>query len=341
MAPMRRSFTGARLVSLAALALGLLLPVVAAAAPSAADKASARELGKDAEAALAQKDYAAAADKYAKAEALFHAPTLLLGLARAQVGLGRLVDAQETYQRLVNETLPPNAPKLFTDAVQAAKTEVGAIAGRISWITVNVTGVDAPSVTIDGAAIPAAALGVRRAIDPGSHEIVVSVQGAVAKRVSVVLGEGQSQTVPLAVEPPPKADVPPSGSGPAKPPEPPPRPRSSSPGPWIIGGIGLAALVAGGVTGGLTLQKKSAVTSDGCVDSLNGGGPACPTQAGLDDAGAGRTLGLVTTISLSVGGAALAAGAIWLGVSRSNQSTARFGVVPSASGATWRMEATW
>jgi hypothetical protein len=339
MAPKRRSFTGARLVSFAALALGLLLPVVAAAAPSAADKASARELGKEAEAAMAQKDYATAADKYAKAEALFHAPTLLLGLARAQVGLGRLVDAQETYQRLVNETLPPDAPKFFTDAVQAAKTEVGAIAGRISWITVKVTGVDAPSVTIDGAAIPAAALGVRRAIDPGNHEIVVSVQGAVAKRVSVVLGEGQSQTVPVAVEPPPKADVPPSVSVPAKPPESPPPPPTA--GPWIIGGIGLAALVAGGVTGGLTLQKKSAVSSDGCVDSFNGGGPACPTQAGINDAGAGRTLGLVTTVSLSVGGAALAAGAIWLGVSRSNKSTARFGVVPTASGATWRMEAKW
>jgi len=72
------------------------------------------------EAALAGKDYTTAADRYARADAIFHAPTLLLGLARAEVGLGRLVEAEETYRRIVAEGLPPKPTPAFVAALAAA-----------------------------------------------------------------------------------------------------------------------------------------------------------------------------------------------------------------------------
>src|SRR5580692_1844110 len=140
------------LCSLAALILGTLLPAVAAADPSAADRATARALGLEGEAALARQDYATAADRYARAEALFHAPTLLLGLARAQVQLGKLVDAQESYRRIVTETMPPNAPPIFLEAVTSAEKELAGVTPRICWLTIQITGAAAPAVRLDDAA---------------------------------------------------------------------------------------------------------------------------------------------------------------------------------------------
>ena len=80
-----------------ALSLSLLAP--AAHAQSAADRATARELGNDGQSALDKKDYATAEDRFRRAEALFHAPTLLLGYARAEVGLGKVVNASGTTNR--------------------------------------------------------------------------------------------------------------------------------------------------------------------------------------------------------------------------------------------------
>src|SRR5262249_50101448 len=55
--------------------------------PSASDRATARVLADEAGDALDKKNYEIAADRFGRADALVHAPTLLLGLARAQVGL--------------------------------------------------------------------------------------------------------------------------------------------------------------------------------------------------------------------------------------------------------------
>src|SRR5437899_40990 len=98
-----------------------------AAAPSDADRATARALALEGFHALDMKDFATAADRFSRADALVHAPTLLLGLARAEVGLGKLVAAGEVYNRLVREPLPPNAPQVFIDAVENGKTELGAL----------------------------------------------------------------------------------------------------------------------------------------------------------------------------------------------------------------------
>ena len=59
------------------------------------DRATARALAREGYEAQQRRQYALAADRFERAEALVHAPTLLLGLARAQQGLGELVEAQE------------------------------------------------------------------------------------------------------------------------------------------------------------------------------------------------------------------------------------------------------
>lgn len=291
------------------LALGVLLPALAAA-DSTADRASARELGKDGQAALAQKDYPTALERFTRAEALFHAPTLLLGLARAQAGMGKLVDAQESYRRVINERLPANAPAAFTEAVTAATAELGVVAGRVAWLTIIVSGTEAvPSVKVDGQGVPATALGVRRAVDPGTHKIVGELQSGVRKSVTVSMGEGKSETATLDLSASSAAPLAPSASsGAPLPPAStaPPAPRSSSTLRKTLGfvsiGVGGAGLVVGATAGALALSQHSTLAPD-----CNGG--KCPASL-VPKVDNYNTLGAVSTAAFIAGGALAVLGVV-------------------------------
>src|SRR4051794_32954254 len=131
---MRRLPSSAIIVTLA-----LFAPVVFAE-PSAGDRATARTLAQEGQQALEGKNYAVAIDKFSRADSLVHAPTLLLGLARAQVGLGRLVDAQESYNRIIRDGVAANSPHSWTKALDDATKEVAALPPRLPWVTISVLG---------------------------------------------------------------------------------------------------------------------------------------------------------------------------------------------------------
>src|SRR5690349_3089314 len=190
------------------ISLALLAPS-ALAEPSAADRATARTLAQEGQHALESKNYAAAIDKFSRADALVHAPTLLLGLARAQVGSMKLVEAQENYNRIIREGVPPNSPKSWSKAVDDANKEVGAISPRIPWVTISVLGPSNPEVVVDSTPVPQASLGVKRAINPGTHKIKVSAEGYHPAEKVISLTEGQTQTVNIELEQAPEAAPPP------------------------------------------------------------------------------------------------------------------------------------
>lgn len=141
-------------------------PSIVHAQAADASRAAARTLAFEANAALEKKDYATAAERFARADALVHAPTLLLGLARANVGLGKLTIAHGLYSRIVREGVSPGSPAVFARAVEDAKTELAALEPRMPPISVQESGakehpvalapVPAPSATPVAAASPAA-----------------------------------------------------------------------------------------------------------------------------------------------------------------------------------------
>src|ERR1700691_5697280 len=171
MSPLLRSLRWSPLVA----SLALVSPP--AHAQTAADRATARELGLDAQAALDKKDYATAEDRFRRADALFHAPTLLLGYARAEAALGKVVNASEAYNRVIREGVVTGAPYASVKAVEAAKAEAAAVDARLASVTVVVNGPDNPTVTLDDQPLPVAALGVRRPVDPGSHVVKATASG--------------------------------------------------------------------------------------------------------------------------------------------------------------------
>src|SRR6185436_9178917 len=102
-----------RCAAITALATHLLLPLGSAQAQTDEDKAAARALATQAAQAFSAGKHAEAIDLVTRAEAIVHAPTHLLLMARAQVGLGKLVAAKETYLKILREELAANASPAF------------------------------------------------------------------------------------------------------------------------------------------------------------------------------------------------------------------------------------
>ena len=298
----------------------LMLPAAAGAqtaAPSDADRMTARALAHDGYEAHTHREYAVAEDRFRRAESLVHAPTLELGLARAQVGLGKLVEAHETYRRIVREPLAADAPAPFARAVADAREELAALEPRLAWMTLDVQGAPPSDVTVsvDDATFPAAALGIKRASDPGTHRVRASASGFAPVVTSFTVTEGQATVVSVTLRalPRPEPAAVPAGetpplvptSAPAPVERPAPAPLSSSTpfgrtAGYAALGIGVAGLVAGGVLGGLALAKHASL-SGGCPDGHCA--PSESSQVSLYD-----TLAMASTVSLVAGGVVAATG---------------------------------
>jgi hypothetical protein len=274
--------------------------------PSSADRATARALAQEGYNALKGRDYATAADRFTRALALVHAPTLLRDLARAQVGLGKLVDAHENYSLIIREGVAANAPQSWVKAVADAKVEIDQLAPRLPSITITVKGPGTPRVTIDGAPIAAASLGVKRAIDPGRHEIRALGTGYYTAKKTVMLNEGESLNVAFELE-----EAPPDASATTLEEE-----RSSGVvvtfaepawrkptmiAAFAVGGAGLAL---GAVTGVLALSKHGELSTD-CPRNTCGRAQ----KADLDNY---HTLGQLSTIGFVVAGVGAATGTVLL-----------------------------
>lgn len=305
--PRFRTLLGAFALTLTFLAT---LATRATAEPTAADRATARSLAREGFEALKTDNFEVAEDRFRRADELVHAPTLVVDHARALVGLGRLVEAHERYSLVLREGVSPNAAWPWKRAYADAQKEIEVIKQRLAWLTIEVVGPDKPQVSVDGKPIPAAAVGVRRATDPGDRTVKASAAGYYPKEAPVVLAEGAEQSVRLELEAmPPEvlaetpAEATPAAAGQgAQNGEP---SASAEPGPdntlaYVALGIGGAGLVAWGVTGVLFLQENKVLKNE-CVNY------SCksPQQEHVDNY---NTLGVISGVAFGVGVAGVATG---------------------------------
>jgi hypothetical protein len=286
--------------------LSLIAPAVLAE-PTASDRATARTLAQEGQHALENRNYVMAIDKFTRADSLVHAPTLLLGLARAQVGSGKLVEAQENYNRIIREGVAPNSPKSWSKAVDDANKEVGAISARIPWVTISVLGPSSPEVVIDSTPVPHASLGVKRAINPGTHKVKVSAEGYLPQEKTITLTEGQSLTVNIELEQAPEAPAPAEKKIAATAAD---TNLAEPTGEWhrtlayVAFGVGGASLIVGGVAGGLAIAKHSELEKECAAGTC-----ALSQQPNVDSY---RRLGTIADVGFIVGGVGLATGIVLL-----------------------------
>jgi hypothetical protein len=298
-----------------------------ALAQSDADRATARQLGQDGEDALDKKDWPRAEDRFRRADQLVHAPTLVLGLARALAGEGKYVESQETYNRMIREGLPPSAPDVFKKAIEDAKKEVDGVGAKIGGVTITVTasgGGDAPGmqVMLDDKPVNVASLGIKRAVDPGNHSLKVTATGFKAAALSFKVPEGGSVNEPITLEragevapiPPASASATTTASAPptAAPTdtastagggETPPPKSGGSVLPWVAFGVGGVGLAVGTITGILAIGKHSTLAGE-CSGT-------CPSSA-QSDLDSYHLMGTLSTVGFIVGGVGVAAGVVLL-----------------------------
>lgn len=283
------------------------------------EKSGARAAATQGQAAFEGKRWAQAVDLFTRAEALVHSPVHLLYKARSLVQLGQLVKANETYLIITREQADAAAPAAVVKAREDARKEQAVLEPRLASLTVNVVGDGAASVTVtmDGAPVPSALVGVARPADPGQHTLRASGAGVESDSQTVTLKEGGAGTVTLQLKAAPNA-VPPVATPAAGPVGEPPASSASvdsatlSKGnslrtaSYVAFGVGAVGLVAGTVFA-LKAKGKYSDGNDLCKED-----PCQLSQADANrrdqlgkDGDSAKTLSIVGFV---VGGVGVAAG---------------------------------
>lgn len=243
-------------------------------------------------------------------------PGAIFTLAACYGRWGKTLTASQRYDSFLRKVaeLPEAERAKQDDRVKTAKEKLAELAPLIPKLTLRFTATPGPGVTaeLDGRRLPPGDIGVPIPLDPGEHRVVVKdpregqALGVTSQEAVVRLQPGDQRTLELEI-----AAGQPTGDGSQQagaaegeePDEPTPVDGDTirTIG-FVVGGVGVAGIVVGAITGGMVMGKKGTV-SDNCE------GDVC-TQEGLDAVDSAKPLALVSNVGFGVGLAALAAGVL-------------------------------
>jgi hypothetical protein len=313
-------------------AVAALVAAFAVASPaeaqSGADKATARHLMDAADRLVEQKRLAEALRAYESAHAIMHVPTTGIEVARTLAAMGRLVEARQSAFEITQMPGLESESKPFAAARRAAADLEASLARRIPSIVIDPSGLDPTTLraTVDGAEVPAKALGLPQRVDPGRHVVRIEASGHAPSTREIDLAEGATETVPVEREGA-NAD------------EPAPEPTSTATArsggglpPLAVGGIAVASagFVIGAVTGLVSLDRASDARAACGPDTKN-----CEPAAERD-IDASKAYGWVSTLCFGaslVGAAALGYALLSDRRAKSAHDPPRLGVHIGAGGA--------
>ncbi|MBX3209780.1 MAG: hypothetical protein KF764_32400 [Labilithrix sp.] len=288
-------------------ALALVVIAAAGNARAAGNEAAAEALFVEAKKLAAQKKYAEACPKFAESN-------------RLDRGAGTLIHLGDCYEKNKQTASAWATYKEASSAAQAlgrkdweklAAQRANALEPKLARLTIKVDkdNPDKLEVSRDGTSVAQASFGVPIPVDVGQHAVEASAPGHKPFSTSATVskdGETVEVSVPRLEPEVAPATTPPEAPKPVTPP-PPPREDGDGGGQrtlgFIIGGIGVAGLAAGAVTGLMAMGKSS----DAKATCPNDG--PCASRDAVDASESARTLGLVSTIAFVAGGVGLAAGA--------------------------------
>jgi hypothetical protein len=296
---------GTILSGLLALVVALSASPRSHAAPTAADKETARSLMRDGDAAFRRGDHAAALQAYEGANAIMQVPTTTVAIARARAALGQLNEARDAALSVARAPERPGEPTAYVAARAEAKELAVDLTERIPKLQVRVSGIAAGTryeLKIDDETVPQNASALPRRVNPGRHVVMVSADGYVAIRRTISLVEGETKTVDVELE---QSDEPQARRGDAASAV----DESSDSGatsPFVYIGFGVAGLglAVGSVSGWMSLSKASSA-KEHCD------GNACTPEA-RDDLDSSLTLATVSDVSFGVALVGVAVGVVAL-----------------------------
>jgi len=295
----------------AILTMGLLLAMSgSAAAQSAADKATAEQLFKEARTLMSAKKFDEACPKLEASLRLDAALGTRLNLASCYEEVGKLASAWGMYHEAADLAANENQPK----RVKFAQDHAKALEARLPRLIITAAApVPGLVVTRDGTVIDAAVFGSPIYVDPGTRKIVAEAAGYQPFSLDVTALEGKETKVEV-----PALGAAPKPIEPAVPVQPGADPggavrleASGDPGKtrrmtgFIVGGAGIAA-AAVGLGFGLSARSKWNEANDGPCDPDSN---VC-TPAGQKLADSARSRATISTVMVGVGAAMVVTGAV-------------------------------
>jgi hypothetical protein len=303
----------------------------AVADPSSADRENARTYMADGRAKRTAGDLKSALRAFQAADAIMNVPTTAIEVAKTESMLGMLIEAHEKALEAAKSAPKPGEPPPFADARVAAQQLADEIEPRIPSIRLSMPSTDGVAVTLDDVTLPAAAIGMPRKLDPGTHVIVAKL-GTNQRRVTVQVQERETKDVPIdwseaATQPTtnttttttststPTTTTTTSTSTPLP-------DRRTGP-PWVvIGGVtlgvGAVGIVVGAITGAMSLSQTSTLKAQ-CSNNV------CPPSQG-DALNSARALAVVSDVGVIAGAALAALGVTFLVVGATSHRSSTVGV---------------
>jgi len=295
-----------------------LASIATAALAQTHDPAAAESLFRDAKAAEQRGDYRSACAQFAESQRLDPAAGTLLNQADCEEHLGALASAWSDFVAARDQLAKGD------DRLPYAQQRIAALERRIPHLVVRLPAGAPPGTRVvrGQVEIGAAAIGVPVAVDPGTLSLTVTAPGRATTTSRVTVAEGETKEVTVDVGAAAAAPAPEAPSMPAAfvqalhPAE--QAPSSGDPKRtvgWIVGGVGVAGLALGAVTGIMAVGDASTFKSD-CPNG------ACQRASGVDAASAGKTASTLSTIGFIGGAAVTGVGAyLLLSSGSSGQST--------------------
>lgn len=254
-----------------------------------------------------QKQYAAACTKFQASMDLDPQRSTLQALAVCREREEKWASAWQNYLELARKFSAGGDE----DKARLARERAADLEKKLLYIVLVM---DAPpaglSITIDGTALDATLLGSRLPVDPGPHDVVVTATNKKPWKQRVTVGPSpvEQQVKIAALEDLPENERGAAGNAYAL-----PGPERPPPHFWttqrkvgaIVGGVGIGALVVGGVFGILTLSEESARRDKAdAADRIRDGRPLPEdnkfTQQGWRDAAESSRRAAVTNQILGI-----------------------------------------
>jgi len=276
----------------------------------AGNEAAAEALFDAAKKLAAKGNYAEACPKFAESNRLDRGAGTLIHLGDCYEKNKQTASAWATYKEAASAAQALGRK----DWEKLANQRATALEPKLARLTIKVVD-PAPKleVTRDGASVSQASWNLPTPVDVGAHSVEATAAGYKPFKTSATVskdGESVEVTVPKL-----ESDAP--APAPVAKPSTTPQPTTKTPSRasedegsgqrtigYVVGGVGVAGLAVGAVTG-LMAMGKSSDAKNACPND----GP-CANKSAVDAADSAKTLGLVSTISFVAGGALLAGGAV-------------------------------
>jgi hypothetical protein len=196
-------------------------------------------------------------------------PQVRFHIAVCEENLGRLVAALGGYELALAD-----ADQVGPDFKGEVEEKVTKLRARIPKLVIDRgEGASAAAIELDGVAVGNSSVGVEVPLDPGPHAVTAKAPNRKPFESTVTLKEEETTRLEITLEEIPQ-EVATPGAVAAPPPDKPP----SKVVPFVIGGVGVAALIGSGVLFGLR-QSTVSELEDACS------GTQCPEskQSRYDD----------------------------------------------------------